>query len=58
MVDKLYELKANYEAEIERLQIKVEVINDLLALVPAEEPTEDECLENLDENEQDVISEI
>jgi hypothetical protein len=49
MVEKMYELKAKYEAEISKLQLKLEVVDELLALVPAEEPTVDEELQNLDE---------
>lgn len=49
MVEKMYELKAKYEAEISKLQLKLEVVDELLALVPAEEPTVDKELQNLDE---------
>ena len=41
--------KAKYEAEISKLQLKLEVVDELLSLVPAEEPTVDEELQNLDE---------
>lgn len=54
MVDKFYELKAKYEAEIAKLQIKLEVVEEFLALVPVEEPIADEELENLDEEVEEL----
>ena len=49
MVEKMYELKAKYEAEIAKLQLKLEVVDELLSLAPTEEPTVDEELERIDE---------
>lgn len=55
MLDKIYELKAKYEAEIAKTQLKLEVLADLLALAPsteeevAVEETEEEVVEETDE---------
>ncbi len=49
MVEKMYELKAKYEAEIAKLQLKLEVVDELLSLAPTAEPTVDEELERIDE---------
>ena len=54
MLDKIYELKAKYEAEIAKTQLKLEVLDDLLALAPsneevAVEETEEEVVEETDE---------
>jgi hypothetical protein len=47
MLEKIYELKAQYEAEMAHLAVKLEVLNDLLALVPTaeEEVVEEELVE-------------
>lgn len=37
MLEKIYELKAKYEAEMERLALKLEVLSDLLSLAPSTE---------------------
>lgn len=51
MVKKMYELKAKYEAEIARTQLKLEVLDELLALVPQEEPILEEVVESEEETE-------
>jgi hypothetical protein len=51
MVEKMYELKAKYEAEIARTQLKLEVLDELLALVPQEEPILEEVVESEEETE-------
>lgn len=57
MLDKIYELKATYEAETKKLALKLEVLNDLLALVPVkteevvEEQEETETVEEANELE-------
>lgn len=48
MLDKIYELKATYEAEMQKLALKMEVLNDLLALVPVET---EEVVEEQEETE-------
>lgn len=37
MLEKIYELKERYEAEMAHLSVKLEVLNDLLALTPTAE---------------------
>lgn len=37
MLEKIYELKAKYETEMERLALKLEVLSDLLSLAPSNE---------------------
>lgn len=48
MLDKIYELKATYEAEMQKLALKMEVLNDLLTLVPVET---EEVVEEQEETE-------
>lgn len=52
MVEKMYELKAKYEAEISRLQLKIEVLNDLFELAP--QPKE-ETVELLEQSESEEV---
>lgn len=55
-IEEMYAFKAKYEAEIARTQLKLEVLDELLALVPQQEPVVEEAVES--EEETKLVDEL